>query len=117
MKMAINRVCIAGNLTRDAEIRVVGDGLPVMNFFVAINEQRKDRDTGEWVDSPVFVRCSMFGPRVEKLAGYLTKGTKVMVDGRLLYSTWMKDDEKRSALSIAAEKLEFTSSAQKQRNN
>lgn len=88
--MAINRVTIMGNLTRDAELRKKGDATSVLTFGLAINEKKKDSETGEYVDAPVFVDCALFGARAEALAPYLTKGKKVSVDGRLRYHSWMK---------------------------
>lgn len=52
--MAINRVTIMGNLTRDAELRKKGDATSVLTFGLAINEKKKDSETGEYVDAPVF---------------------------------------------------------------
>ena len=103
--MSINRVSIAGYLTRDAELRTVNGNLAVLGFTVAINEKRKDRGSGQYVDAPVFVRCAVFGQRAEHLAQYMTKGTKVMIDGRLHYSSYMKDDEQRSSLSVVVDQL------------
>lgn len=71
--MAINRVTIMGNLTRDAELRKKGDATSVLTFGLAINEKKKDSETGEYVDAPVFVDCALFGARAEALAPYLTK--------------------------------------------
>lgn len=107
--MSINRVSIAGYLTRDAELRTVNGDLSVLGFTVAINEKRKDRGSGQYVDAPVFVRCAVFGQRAAHLAQYMTKGTKVMIDGKLHYSSYMKDDEQRSSLSIIVDQLEFGS--------
>ena len=59
--MAINRVTIMGNLTRDAELRKKGDATSVLTFGLAINEKKKDSETGEYVDAPVFVDCALFG--------------------------------------------------------
>lgn len=98
--MAINRVTIMGNLTRDAELRKKGDAASVLTFGLAINEKKKDTETGEYVEAPVFVDCALFGARAEALAPYLTKGKKVSVDGRLRYHSWMKNEEKRHALSV-----------------
>ena len=97
--MAINRVIIEGNLTRDVEMRATASGLAVAGFTVAVNEKRKNAE-GEYVDAPVFVKCSLFGTRAEKLSKYLLKGTKVTIDGKLRYSQWTKDDEKRHELSV-----------------
>lgn len=106
--MAINRVVIEGNLTRDTDVRDLANGTKVCNFTVAVNEKRKNVETGEWEDAPVFVRCALFGLRAEKLSQYLLKGTKVTIDGKLRYSTWVKDDEKRHELSVIVDQLEFS---------
>lgn len=111
--MAINRVIIEGNLTRDAELRAVRHDLPVLNFSMAVNEKRRSAD-GQYVDAPVFVRCALFGTRAEKLAQYLKKGVKVTVDGRLRYSEWMKDDEKRHELTVTVEEIGFSGGKREQ---
>lgn len=108
--MAINRVTIMGNLTRDAELHKKGDATSVLTFGLAINEKKKDSETGEYVDAPVFVDCALFGARAEALAPYLTKGKKVSVDGRLRYHSWMKNEEKRHALSVLVTDIEFADS-------
>lgn len=108
--MAINRVTIMGNLTRDAELRKKGDATSVLTFGLAIKEKKKDSETGEYVDAPVFVDCALFGARAEALAPYLTKGKKVSVDGRLRYHSWMKNEEKRHALSVLVTDIEFADS-------
>lgn len=113
--MAINRVSAAGNLTRDAELRKTQDGLAVLNFTIAINEKRKNPETGKYdIDAPVYARCAMFGTRAERIAQYLTKGTKLFIEGKLRYSTYVKDDEKRSALSVLVTEVEFAGSKPKQ---
>ena len=63
--MAINRVVIEGNLTRDTDVRDLANGIKVCNFTVAVNEKRKNVETGEWEDAPVFVAapCSASVPR------------------------------------------------------
>lgn len=62
--MSINRVIIEGYLTRDVEMRATASGLAVAGFTVAVNEKRKNAE-GEYVDAPVFVKCSLFGTRAE----------------------------------------------------
>lgn len=105
--MAINRVNIMGNLTRDGELRKFEGGASVLSFGVAVNEKRHNPQTNEWEDCPVFVDCAVFGKRAEALAPYLTKGQKVSIDGKLRYHSWMKNDEKRHALSVVVAELEF----------
>lgn len=110
--MSINRVMITGNLTRDSELRTTPSGAFVLNLGVAVNERRKNNQTGQWEDRPVFVDCVMFGTRAEKIAPYLVKGTKVAVDGRLRYSSWEDkgSGQKRSKLDVTVDEIEFMSS-------
>ena len=105
--MSINRVCISGNLTRDPELRSTAGWTSVMSFGVAVNERRKSAQTGEWEDYPNFVDCTMFGKRAEALERYLRKGTKVAIEGRLHYSSWESDGQKRSKLDVTVEEIEF----------
>lgn len=107
--MSINRVSISGNLTRDPELRQTQGGMAILNIGVAVNDRRKNQQTGEWEDVPNFVDCVMFGSRAEKLAQYLAKGTKVAIDGKLRYSSWEKDGARRSKLEVVVEEIEFMS--------
>ncbi len=107
--MSINRVNISGNLTRDPELRATSGGAQVLSFGVAVNDRAKNQQTGEWEDRPNFIECTMFGTRAEKLAQYLHKGMKVAIEGKLRYSQWEKDGQRRSKLEVIAEELEFMS--------
>ena len=105
--MSINRVIISGNLTRDPELRSTAGGMAVLQIGMAVNDRRKDPQTGEWADFPNFVDCVMFGSRAESLAPYLSKGTKIMVDGKLRWSSWERDGQKRSKLEVIIDDLDF----------
>ena len=107
--MSINRVIISGNLTRDPELRSTGSGMPVIQFGVAVNDRRKNQQTGEWEDYPNFVDCTMFGARAEAVNRYLTKGAKVSIEGKLRWSQWEKDGQKRSKIEVIVDELEFMS--------
>ena len=107
--MGINRVNISGNLTRDPEVRSTQGGAAVMNFGVAVNDGAKNPATGEWEDRPNYVDCVIFGTRAEKVAQYLAKGSKVAIEGRLRYSSWEKDGQKRSKLEVVVDEIEFMS--------
>ena len=108
--MSINRVMISGNLTRDAELRSTQSGMAILGFGVAVNDRRKNPQTGDWEDYPNFVDCTMFGTRGEKLQQDLTKGTKVAIEGKLRYSSWERDGQRRSKLEVIVDELEFMSS-------
>lgn len=106
--MSINVVVISGNLTKDCELRHTNGGTAILSFGVAVNDRMKDRD-GSWVDRPNFVDVTVFGPRAEALSRYLSKGTKVALSGKLRYSSWERDGQKRSKLEVIAEEIEFLS--------
>lgn len=105
--MSVNVVAISGNLTRDPELRSTASGMAVMGFGVAVNDRRKNQQTGEWEDYPNFVDCTMFGSRAESLSKYLSKGTKVFIEGKLRWSQWEKNGEKRSKLEVVVDEIEF----------
>ena len=107
--MSINRATISGNLTRDAELRSTASGMPVLSFSVAVNDRRKNNQTGEWEDVPNFIDCTTFGTRAQSLSQYLTKGTKVAVEGKLRWSQWERDGQKRSKIEIIVDTLDFMS--------
>lgn len=114
--MSINRVCISGNLTRDPVLRSTSGGMSVLSMGVAVNDRRKNQQTGQWEDYPNFVDCTLFGTRGEKLAQYLAKGSKVAVEGKLRYRSWndQQTGQKRSALEVVVDELEFMSGQQQQ---
>ena len=107
--MSINRVSISGNLTRDPEVRMTRGGTAVLSFGVAVNDRRKNPSTGEWEDYPNFVDCTMFGTRAEAVGRYLSKGSKVAVEGKLRYSSWERDGQRRSKIEVVVEEIEFMS--------
>ena len=107
--MSINIVNISGNLTRDSEIRRTQGGTAILGFSVAVHDRRKNQQTGEWEDYPNFSDCTMFGTRAEKLAGMLTKGTKVCILGKLRYMSWEKDGQKRSKIEVIVDDIELMS--------
>lgn len=111
----INRVTIAGNLTREPELRHTKDGLAIMGICVAVNDSRKNQSTGEWEDYPNYVDCTLIGERAEKLAPKLAKGQKVCIDGKLRFVSWEKDGQKRSKLEVAIDHIEFFGKKEQER--
>ena len=104
--MSINRVILTGNLTRDPEMRRTQGGMSIMTLGIAVNDRRKNNQ-GEWEDVPNFIDCTMFGSRAESLSNYLSKGSKVAIDGKLRYSTWERDGQKRSKIEVIVDDLEL----------
>ena len=112
--MGINRVIISGNLTRDPELRSTVGGMAVLGFGVAVNDRRKNQQTGEWEDYPNFIDCTLFGSRAESLERFLSKGAKVSIEGKLRWSQWERDGQKRSKIEVIVEELELMSGGQQQ---
>ena len=109
--MSINRVVISGNLTRDPELRATSGGTPVLGMRMAVNDRRKNQQTGEWEDVPNYVDVTVFGARGEALSRFLSKGSKIAVEGKLRWSEWESQaGEKRSRLEVVADDIEFMSS-------
>jgi single-strand DNA-binding protein len=77
-------ITVVGNLTGDPELRFTPSGQAVANFTVASTNRMLDKTTGEWKDGDtVFIRCSVWRQYAENVAESLTKGTRVVVTGRL----------------------------------
>lgn len=111
IEMSINRVVITGNLTRDPELRATASGMSILKMGIAVNDRRKNQQTGEWEDAPNFFDVTVFGQRGESLSRFLSKGSKVAIEGKLRWSQWeTPDGDKRSKVEIVADDIEFMSS-------
>ncbi len=105
--MSINRVVISGNLTRDPELRTTASGMPIMSLGVAVNDRRKNNQTGEWEDYANFIDCTMFGTRAQNIQRFLSKGSKVTIEGKLRWSQWERDGQKRSKIEVIVDDIDF----------
>jgi len=103
----VNRVIISGRLTRDAEVKNLPSGTSVVEFGLASNRKFKDKEDTTFID------CTMFGDRASNLAQYLTKGKKLIVEGRLRYESWEKDGQKRSRVGVVVDEVSFMEPPQK----
>jgi single-strand DNA-binding protein len=113
--MAINKATITGNITRDPELRQTQGGASVLTIGVAVNDRRKNQQTGEWEDYPNFIDCTIFGNRATGVAPHLEKGMKVAIEGKLNQSRWKADDgTNRSKIEIIVDEIEFMSRQQGQ---
>jgi single-strand DNA-binding protein len=104
--MADNTVTLVGNVTDDPELRFTPTGRPVANFTVAVNKRFKDND-GQWQDRlDGFFRCNCWADMAENVAESLTKGTRIVVTGRLQQRQWEDNDgNKRSAFEIQVDEV------------
>ncbi|MFN3151228.1 single-stranded DNA-binding protein [Bremerella sp.] len=104
---SFNRVILVGNLTRDIEVRYVSNGgLAVTELGLAVNDRRKNQ-SGEWVDETTFVDVTLWGRTAEIASEYLSKGSSVLIEGRLKLDTWETDGQKRSKLRVVGEKMQM----------
>ncbi|MDR1017012.1 MAG: single-stranded DNA-binding protein [Coriobacteriales bacterium] len=108
MARNINRVIITGNLTRDPELRTTPGGTQVLQIGVAVNDSRKNPQTGSWDEYPNFIDCVTFGNRAGALANLLHKGSRVAIEGKLRWSSWQaQDGSKRSKIEVIIDELEL----------
>lgn len=99
-------------MTYDSELK--GEGI-VLKFSLAVNNRRKDPETGQWGDDPCYVDCVLFGRRAESLAPYLVRGKRVTVSGHLQQNRWTtKDGQKRSKLEIVVDELDLGAKSEQQ---
>jgi single-strand DNA-binding protein len=99
-----NRVILVGNLTRDPEIRYIPSGTAVCDIGLAVNEKYKNAK-GEWVEQATFVDVVLWARTAEVASEYLSKGSQVLVEGRLKLDTWEKDGEKKSKLRVVCDRM------------
>jgi len=105
-----NKVILAGNLTRDIEIRYTQGGMAIASTGIASNRKFKSA-TGEQKEEVLFIDLTFFGRTAEIANQYLRKGSKVLVDGRLKLDSWTaQDGSKRSKHSVTVENLQMLSS-------
>ncbi len=111
MSLSWNSVQLAGNLTRDPEVRMVGEN-SVANFGLAINSSYKSK-TGEKVEDTTFVEVECWRKTAELVGQYWTKGKPIFISGKLKMDSWedKKTGEKRSKMKVVAEDVRFVESA------
>ena len=105
----MNRCYVSGNLTRDGELRATQGGTEILTFGIAVNDRKRDQSSGEWVEVPNFFDCVVFGKRANSLSRLLHKGMKCCIEGKLRWSQWERDGQKRSKVEIIVDEIEFMS--------
>lgn len=102
---SFNRVVLLGNLTRDIELRYIGNGTAVTDIGLAVNDRVKRND--QWVDETTFVDITLWGRTAEVANEYLSKGSSVLIEGRLKMESWEKDGQKRTKLKVIGERMQM----------
>src|ERR671923_1037179 len=100
--VSYNRVILAGNLTRDPELRFTGDGVPVCSFGLAVNRVFSKNEEVDFFDITAWRDLG------ERVANYKKKGDPILLEGRLQYRTWeAQDGSKRSKVDVVADSVQF----------
>lgn len=109
--MAVNKYHGIGNLGRDPEMRFMPNGNAVCNFSIAISERYKDKNSGEMKEITEWVNIVMFGKLAEIAGEYLTKGSKVYVEGKLKTEKYTDKTtgQDRYTTKVVAEKMDMLS--------
>lgn len=102
----LNQVIISGRLTRDASLKTLSSGSSVAELSLASNRIWNDR-SGNKQEETVFVDVDLWGKQAEYFGNNLKKGDYIMVTGRLRRESWETDGQKRSKLSLRADKIDL----------
>jgi single-strand DNA-binding protein len=103
---SFNRVVLLGNITRDFEIKYLQSGTAVTEITLALNDRYKSQ-SGEWVEEVTFVDVTLWGRTAEVAGEYLSKGSPVLVEGRLKLDRWEKDGQKHSKLRVTCDRMQM----------
>jgi single-strand DNA-binding protein len=100
-------ITVVGNLTADPELRFTASGAAVANFTIASTPRTFNRNSGEWEDGrPLFLRCGLWRQPAENVAESLTKGSRVIVTGRLRQRSFeTKEGEKRTVVELEVDEV------------
>ena len=102
---SLNQVVLAGNVTKDIELRYSTKGTAVANLTLAISEKRKVGE--EWKEETAFVDVNVWGSLAERCSQFLSKGKGAVVTGKLMTEKWEKDGKNYSKLSVLANNVQF----------
>lgn len=109
MARSLNQVILMGNLTRDPELRQTPGGQAVCNIGLALNRSYKDQN-GEWQEATDFIDIVAWGPLGERVAQYLHRGSRCLVQGRLQSRSWEQEGVKRTKVEVLAGDVTFLDS-------
>ncbi|MBM4144099.1 MAG: single-stranded DNA-binding protein [Lentisphaerae bacterium] len=103
---SLNKVFLAGNLTRDPEVRYTPSGTAVSDLGMAVNRKFRSAN-GEDREETCFVTVVVWARQAETCGQYLRKGSPILVEGRLQYDEWEREGQKQSRLRVVAERVQF----------
>ena len=103
----MNQVNLIGNLTKDVEVRYTTSQTAIGRFTLAVNDRRKNHQTGEWEDNPSFIPVVVFGKQAENAERFLKKGSKAGVSGRIQTGSYEKDGRRIYTTDVIATNVEY----------
>jgi single-strand DNA-binding protein len=103
---SFNRVILVGNLTRDVEVKYLQSGTAVTDIGIAVNDRRKNQQ-GDWIEETTFVDITLWARQAEVAGEYLSKGSPVLIEGRLKLDQWETDGKKQSKLRVVGERMQM----------
>jgi single-strand DNA-binding protein len=106
---SFNKVILVGNVTRDPELRYISSGTAVTDIGLAVNDRRKNAQ-GEWVEETTFVDVTLWGRTAEVAGEYVSKGSPLLIEGRLKLDQWEKDGKKNSKLRVVCDRMQLLGS-------
>ena len=109
---SVNKVIIVGNLGKDPEVRYMPSGSAICSVTIATSRQWKDKTSGDRQEETEWHRVTFFDRMAEIAGEYVTKGSPIMIEGRLKLDTWEKDGKKNSKLRVVGERLVLLGSRQ-----
>ena len=111
---SFNKVILLGNLTRDPELKKSPSGASVARLRLAVNETYRDRQTGQPKEVACFVDVAVWDKQAESCGQYLTRGSQILVEGRLVYEEWKNaQGEARNRISVRADRVQFINTARR----
>jgi single-strand DNA-binding protein len=105
---SFNRVILVGNLTRDPELRYIPSGTAVTDIGLAVNDRIKRGD--QWVDEATFIDITLWGRTAEIVNEYCSKGSPILIEGRLKLDRWEKEGQKHSKLKVVGDRIQLLGS-------
>ena len=104
--MPDNTITVVGNITRDPELKFLNSGQAAVRLSIAVNRRWQNRQTQEWEERVSYFEVAGYGSMAENAANSLTKGTRVLVTGRLEQRSWETENgDKRSIVEINADEI------------
>lgn len=103
----VNKVILIGRRTDDAPTKFMPNGNAVLNFSLAVNEQWRDKTTGEKKEKVEFVRVTAYGKQAEVLAEYTDKGSTLYIEGKMQTRKWEKDGVTRYTTEVIVNEFQF----------